>query len=139
MIQYIYPNFFAVFVIKLTILDLLQCFFQKGSTEGLGEVKFFPDNFFNLRYYPYYGKLRHVSDPISYLRIPPNLIAFHSIFHHFYKQVNYSSPLVAVQFSGVQYDTQLHVQCKLNGKGIINDSPTDRFLGSVSFTLEVGA
>ncbi|XP_051716376.1 protein ATP1B4 isoform X1 [Ctenopharyngodon idella] len=90
----------------------VTCGVKKGSTEGLGEVKFFPDNFFNLRYYPYYGKLRHV---------------------------NYSSPLVAVQFSGVQYDTQLHVQCKLNGKGIINDSPTDRFLGSVSFTLEVGA
>uniref|UniRef100_A0A673KZA6 Protein ATP1B4 n=1 Tax=Sinocyclocheilus rhinocerous TaxID=307959 RepID=A0A673KZA6_9TELE len=86
--------------------------FQKGSTEGLGEVHFFPENIFNLRYYPYYGKLRHV---------------------------NYSSPLVAVRFPSVQYDTQLHVQCKLNGKGIINDSPTDRFLGSVSFTLVVGA
>lgn len=57
----------------------------------------------------------------------------------FLKQVNYSSPLVAVRFTGVQHDTQLHVQCKLNGKGIINDSPTDRFLGSVSFTLQVGA
>ncbi|XP_067243559.1 protein ATP1B4 isoform X1 [Chanodichthys erythropterus] len=90
----------------------VTCGVKKGSTEGLGEVKFFPENFFNLQYYPYYGKLRHV---------------------------NYSSPLVAVQFPGVQYDTQLHVQCKLNGKGIINDSPTDRFLGSVSFTLEVGA
>lgn len=113
--------------------------FQKGSTEVLGDVEFFPNNVFNLRYYPYYGKLRHVSDPISHLRIPKNSIAFHSIFHHFYKQVNYSSPLVAVRFSGVQSETQLHVQCKLNGKGIINDSATDRFLGSVSFTLQVGA
>jgi len=44
--------------------------FQKGSTEVLGDVEFFPNNVFNLRYYPYYGKLRHVSDPISHLRIP---------------------------------------------------------------------
>uniref|UniRef100_A0A3Q4GZQ4 Protein ATP1B4 n=1 Tax=Neolamprologus brichardi TaxID=32507 RepID=A0A3Q4GZQ4_NEOBR len=33
----------------------------------------------------------------------------------------------------------VQVQCKLNGKGIINDSPTDRYLGSVTFSLEVGA
>ncbi len=38
-------------------------FVQKGSTEDLGEVQFFPEKIFNLRYYPYYGKLRHVSDP----------------------------------------------------------------------------
>ncbi|XP_002664470.3 protein ATP1B4 isoform X1 [Danio rerio] len=90
----------------------VTCGLKKGSTEVLGEVKFFPNPNFDLRYYPYYGKLRHV---------------------------NYSSPLVAVQFLNVQHDTPLHIQCKLNGKGIINDSPTDRFLGSVSFTLEVGA
>lgn len=54
-------------------------------------------------------------------------------------QVNYSSPVVAVRFVGVQYDTPIQVQCKLNGKGIINDSPTDRYLGSVTFSLEVGA
>lgn len=54
-------------------------------------------------------------------------------------QVNYSSPVVAVRFAGVQYDTHLQVQCKLNGKGIINDSPTDRYLGSVTFSLDVGA
>ncbi|MEQ2164016.1 hypothetical protein GOODEAATRI_002174 [Goodea atripinnis] len=54
-------------------------------------------------------------------------------------RVNYSSPVVAVRFTGVQQDAHIHVQCKLNGKGIINDSPTDRYLGSVTFTLEVGA
>lgn len=57
----------------------------------------------------------------------------------FWFQVNYSSPVVAVRFAGVQYDTHIQVQCKLNGKGIINDSPTDRYLGSVTFSLEVGA
>uniref|UniRef100_A0A3B5MES0 Sodium/potassium-transporting ATPase subunit beta n=1 Tax=Xiphophorus couchianus TaxID=32473 RepID=A0A3B5MES0_9TELE len=75
-------------------------------------IQFFPKNIFDLKYYPYYGKLRHV---------------------------NYSSPVVAVRFAGVQQDAHIHVQCKLNGKGIINDSPTDRYLGSVTFTLEVGA
>lgn len=54
-------------------------------------------------------------------------------------QVNYSSPVVAVRFAGVQYDTHIQVQCKLNGYGIINDSPTDRYLGSVTFSLDVGA
>ncbi|XP_026874348.2 protein ATP1B4 [Electrophorus electricus] len=90
----------------------VACGVKKGTSESLGEVDFYPKNIFNLMYYPYYGKLRHV---------------------------NYSSPLVAVHFSRVQYDTYLHVQCKLHGKGIINDSPTDRHLGSVSFSLEVGA
>lgn len=54
-------------------------------------------------------------------------------------QVNYSAPVVAVRFVGVQSDAAIQVQCKLNGKGIINDSPTDRYLGSVTFSLEVGA
>ncbi|XP_006803310.1 protein ATP1B4 [Neolamprologus brichardi] len=40
---------------------------------------------------------------------------------------------------GVQQGANVQVQCKLNGKGIINDSPTDRYLGSVTFSLEVGA
>ncbi|KPP68595.1 protein ATP1B4-like [Scleropages formosus] len=85
---------------------------QKGEQKNIGIMEFYPSNVFKLMYYPYYGKLRHV---------------------------NYTNPLVAVRFSEVQLDTQISVQCKLHGKGIINDSPTDRFLGSVSFTLLVGA
>uniref|UniRef100_A0A673CT44 Sodium/potassium-transporting ATPase subunit beta n=1 Tax=Sphaeramia orbicularis TaxID=375764 RepID=A0A673CT44_9TELE len=90
----------------------VTCAVKKGPPEALGEVQFFPKSIFDLKYYPYYGKARHV---------------------------NYSSPVVAVRFAGVQYDTHIHVQCKLNGKGITNDSPTDRYLGSVTFSLEVGA
>ncbi|KAI5105113.1 protein ATP1B4 [Silurus meridionalis] len=90
----------------------VTCGVKKGTPEVLGDVEFYPKNIFDLMYYPYYGKLRHV---------------------------NYTSPLVAVRFVNPQLDTHLHVQCKLNGKGIINDSPTDRFLGSVSFNLQVGA
>ncbi|TSQ81026.1 Protein ATP1B4 [Bagarius yarrelli] len=90
----------------------VTCAVKKGMLEELGEVEFYPKNIFDLMYYPYYGKLRHV---------------------------NYTSPLVAVRFPNLQLGSYLHVQCKLNGKGIINDSPTDRFLGSVSFNLQVGA
>ncbi|KAG7265952.1 hypothetical protein CRUP_025866 [Coryphaenoides rupestris] len=85
---------------------------RKGPPEALGEVQFFPKSIFDLKYYPYYGKLRHV---------------------------NYSSPVVAVRFAGVHFDAHIHIQCKLNGKGIINNSPTDRYLGAISFALEVGA
>ncbi|KAM4621207.1 protein ATP1B4 isoform 2-T3 [Polymixia lowei] len=90
----------------------VTCGVKKGPPEALGELQFFPKSLFDLKYYPYYGKLRHV---------------------------NYSSPVVAVRFAGVQYDTHIQVQCKLNGKGIINDSPTDRYLGSMTFSLDVGA
>ncbi|KAL7395299.1 hypothetical protein ABVT39_014039 [Epinephelus coioides] len=90
----------------------VTCGVKKGPPEALGQLQFFPESLFDLKYYPYYGKLRHV---------------------------NYSSPVVAVRFAGVQYDTHIQVQCKLNGKGIINDSPTDRYLGSVTFSLDVGA
>ncbi|XP_023848560.2 protein ATP1B4 [Salvelinus sp. IW2-2015] len=90
----------------------VTCGVKKGVPESLGELQFFPKSIFNLMYYPYYGKLRHV---------------------------NYTAPVVAVRFNGLQYDTHIVVKCKLNGKGIINDSPTDRFLGSVSFSFDVGA
>ncbi|KAJ8014793.1 hypothetical protein DPEC_G00019440 [Dallia pectoralis] len=90
----------------------VTCGVKKGAPESLGEVQFFPKSIFNLMYYPYYGKLRHV---------------------------NYTAPVVAVRFNGLQYDTHIVVKCKLNGKGIINDSTTDRFLGSVSFSFDVGA
>jgi len=90
----------------------VTCGVKKGPPEALGELQFFPKSIFDLKYFPYYGKLRHV---------------------------NYSSPVVAVRFTGVQYDTHIQIKCQLNGKGIINDSPTDRYLGSVTFSLDVGA
>ncbi|KAJ8348763.1 hypothetical protein SKAU_G00273520 [Synaphobranchus kaupii] len=83
-----------------------------GYSEGRPCVLLKMTGIFNLKYYPYYGKKRHV---------------------------NYTNPLIAVRFPRVQLDTHFSVQCKLNGKGIINDSPTDRFLGSITFSLEVGA
>ncbi|KAG2463706.1 AT1B4 protein, partial [Polypterus senegalus] len=90
----------------------VSCEVQKGEQEDLGPPSFYPSNSFSLKYYPYYGKLVHV---------------------------NYTSPLVAIQFAEVKKDVLLTVQCKLNGSGIINDSPHDRFLGRITFTLLVGA
>lgn len=112
--------------------------FQKGPPEALGGIQFFPKSFFELKYYPYYGKLRHVSAHL-YENEADEALAAPSWPLPPSPQVNYSSPVVAVRFAGVQYDTHLQVQCKLNGKGIINDSPTDRYLGSVTFSLDVGA
>ncbi|KAK5896823.1 protein ATP1B4 [Pseudochaenichthys georgianus] len=90
----------------------VTCGVKKGPPEALGEIQFFPKSIFEMMYYPYYGKLR---------------------------QTNYSAPVMAVRFAGVQYDSHIVVQCKLHGKGIINDSPTDRNLGRVSFSLDIGA
>lgn len=104
----------------------------------MGELEFFPKSIFENKYYPYYGKLRHVSESFMIVgellqqQSGLNLLSLLS-------QVNYSSPVVAVRFPGVQQGANVQVQCKLNGKGIINDSPTDRYLGSVTFSLEVGA
>lgn len=120
--------------------------FQRGPPEALGEIQFFPKSIFDLKYYPYYGKLRHVS--ASFFLVDNCCGIWSCLFKSEITpvmsspplfQVNYSSPVVAVRFAGVQYDTHIQVQCKLNGKGIINDSPTDRYLGSVTFSLDVGA
>lgn len=114
--------------------------FQKGPPEALGEIQFFPKSIFELKYYPYYGKARHVSE--SFISEEKNLLwhADTEITPVMSRpQVNYSAPVVAVRFSRLQYDTHIQVQCKLNGKGIINDSPTDRYLGSVTFSFDVGA
>lgn len=111
----------------------------------MGEIEYFPKSIFDLKYYPYYGKLRHVSESfilaysccgIQTVLLKSELITCPIVT---ILQVNYSSPVVAVRFAGVQYDTHIQVQCKLNGNGIINDSPTDRYLGSVTFSLDVGA
>lgn len=116
---------------------------QKGPPEALGEIQFFPKSIFEMKYYPYYGKLRHVSEGFI---TEENCCSIITNMKHLsrlnlwclFSQVNYSSPVVAVRFVGVQHDTHIQVQCKLNGKGIINDSPTDRYLGSVTFSLDVG-
>ncbi|XP_075040482.1 protein ATP1B4 [Mixophyes fleayi] len=89
----------------------VTCGVQKGDQSLLGEVHFYPENYFDLMYYPYYGKLIHV---------------------------NYTSPLVAMHFTEVVRNHEITVQCKINGHDIINDHKTDRFLGRIIFMLNIG-
>ncbi|KAM3911474.1 protein ATP1B4 isoform 1-T2 [Leptodactylus fuscus] len=89
----------------------VSCGVYKGNDTELGAVAFYPENSFDLMYFPYYGKLRHV---------------------------NYTSPLVAMQFTEVTHNHEITVQCKINGKDIINDHKTDRFLGRVIFSMNIG-
>uniref|UniRef100_A0A8C3R9V0 Sodium/potassium-transporting ATPase subunit beta n=1 Tax=Cyanoderma ruficeps TaxID=181631 RepID=A0A8C3R9V0_9PASS len=51
-----------------------------------------------------------------------------------FTHANYTSPLVAMHFT----DVQKNYLCHLNGKGIINDLNSDRFLGQIIFTLSIG-
>ncbi|XP_029852795.1 protein ATP1B4 isoform X2 [Aquila chrysaetos chrysaetos] len=88
------------------------CKVQKGNESNLRSVDFYPGNgTFDLMYYPYYGKITHV---------------------------NYTSPLVAMHFTDVKKNYLVPIQCSLNGKGIINDVNSDRFLGRIIFTLSIG-
>ncbi|RMC21491.1 hypothetical protein DUI87_02357 [Hirundo rustica rustica] len=90
----------------------VDCKVQKGNESHLRLVDFYPGNeTFDLMYYPYYGKFTHV---------------------------NYTSPLVAMHFTDVQKNYLVPIQCHLNGKGIINDLNSDRFLGRIIFTLSIG-
>jgi len=43
-----------------------------------------------------------------------------------------------MHFTDVKRNSLVHIQCKLNGKGIINDVNSDRFLGRIIFTLSIG-
>eukprot|EP00062_Callorhinchus_milii_P000129 gi/632933887/ref/XP_007891761.1/ PREDICTED: sodium/potassium-transporting ATPase subunit beta-3 [Callorhinchus milii] len=67
---------------------------------------------FDLMYYPYYGRITHV---------------------------NYTQPLVAVKIMLGANDTNkdLMIECKISGSNLKNDDVRDRFLGRVSFRLEV--
>ncbi|XP_025065697.1 protein ATP1B4 isoform X2 [Alligator sinensis] len=90
----------------------VDCRVQKGNVSDLKSVDFYPESgTFDLMYYPYYGKHTHV---------------------------NYTSPLVAMHFTDVRKNYFVPIQCKLNGKGIVNDVHNDRFLGRIVFTFNIG-
>ncbi|XP_019377132.1 PREDICTED: protein ATP1B4 [Gavialis gangeticus] len=90
----------------------VDCRVQKGNVSDLKSVDFYPESrTFDLMYYPYYGKHTHV---------------------------NYTSPLVAIHFTDVKKNYFVPIQCKLNGKGIVNDVHNDRFLGRIIFAFNIG-
>ncbi|XP_072285570.1 protein ATP1B4 isoform X2 [Pyxicephalus adspersus] len=83
---------------------------RKANHTLIGDVHFYPVHYFDLMYFPFYGKLTHV---------------------------NYTSPLVAIHFTEVTRNTDITIQCKINGQDIINDHKTDRFLGRIVFTMNI--
>uniref|UniRef100_A0A8D0L8M5 Sodium/potassium-transporting ATPase subunit beta n=1 Tax=Sphenodon punctatus TaxID=8508 RepID=A0A8D0L8M5_SPHPU len=90
----------------------VDCKVQKGDESDIQSLAYYPESAtFDLMYYPYYGKHTHI---------------------------NYTSPLVAVQFTEVRMNHTIPIQCSLNGEGIINDYSNDRFLGRIIFTLYIG-
>ncbi|XP_059107266.1 protein ATP1B4 isoform X1 [Peromyscus eremicus] len=89
----------------------VSCKVQKGDENDIRSINYYPESAsFDLRYYPYYGKLTHV---------------------------NYTSPLVAMHFTDVVKNQAVPVQCQLKGKGIVNDVINDRFVGRIIFTLNI--
>ncbi|XP_021107664.1 protein ATP1B4 isoform X4 [Heterocephalus glaber] len=89
----------------------VSCKVQRGDEDDIRSINYYPESAsFDLRYYPYYGKLTHV---------------------------NYTSPLVAMHFTDVVKNQAVPVQCQLKGKGIINDVISDHFVGRVIFTLNI--
>lgn len=81
------------------------------KVESNATFHFYPENgAFDLMYYPYYGKLTHV---------------------------NYSTPLVAVQYENMESHLKVNIQCKIHGPGIKNDIFQDKYSGRVSFNLNI--
>ncbi|XP_007891552.2 protein ATP1B4 [Callorhinchus milii] len=86
----------------------VDCEIMKGMGANV-VIHFYPKGgIFDLMYFPYYGKQRHV---------------------------NYTVPLVAMQFENLDKNTPITVQCKLNGPDIVNDIYKDRFSGRIFFTF----
>ncbi|XP_072363814.1 protein ATP1B4 [Scyliorhinus torazame] len=87
----------------------VTCEFMKEKNNA--KIHFYPNNgTFDLKYFPYYGKLTHV---------------------------NYSVPLVAMQYENLEKNNEVSIQCKVNGPGINNDIFQDRFSGRIFFTLNI--
>ncbi|XP_014117360.1 PREDICTED: sodium/potassium-transporting ATPase subunit beta-2 [Pseudopodoces humilis] len=77
----------------------------------LGPMQLFPPNgSIDLMYFPYYGKRVHV---------------------------NYTQPVVAVQFSNATANVDHHVECRLNAAGLRTDDERDKFAGRVAFRLRI--
>uniref|UniRef100_UPI000B4D2A06 sodium/potassium-transporting ATPase subunit beta-2 n=1 Tax=Lonchura striata TaxID=40157 RepID=UPI000B4D2A06 len=77
----------------------------------LGPLQLFPPNgTIDLMYFPYYGKRVHV---------------------------NYTQPVVAVQFSNATANVDHHVECRLNAAGLRTDDERDKFAGRVAFRLRI--
>ncbi|RMC22901.1 hypothetical protein DUI87_00087 [Hirundo rustica rustica] len=52
-------------------------------------------------------------------------------------KVNYTQPVVAVQFSNATANVDHHVECRLNAAGLRTDDERDKFAGRVAFRLRI--
>lgn len=52
-------------------------------------------------------------------------------------QVNYTQPVVAVQFANATANVEHHVECRLNAAGLRADDERDKFAGRVAFRLRI--
>uniref|UniRef100_A0A671DS59 Protein ATP1B4 n=1 Tax=Rhinolophus ferrumequinum TaxID=59479 RepID=A0A671DS59_RHIFE len=93
----------------------VSCKVQRGNENDIRSINYYPESAsFDLRYYPYYP--------------------FRSLLS---ERVNYTSLLVAMDFTDVVKNQAMPVQCQLKGKGIINDGINNHFVGRVIFTLNI--
>ncbi|XP_029862630.1 sodium/potassium-transporting ATPase subunit beta-2 isoform X2 [Aquila chrysaetos chrysaetos] len=77
----------------------------------LGPLQLFPPNgSIDLMYFPYYGKRVHV---------------------------NYTQPVVAVQFANATANMEHYIECRLNAAGLRTDDERDKFAGRVAFRLRI--
>ncbi|XP_038027753.1 sodium/potassium-transporting ATPase subunit beta-2 isoform X1 [Anas platyrhynchos] len=84
---------------------------QEEDAALLGPLQLFPPNgTIDLMYFPYYGKRVHV---------------------------NYTQPVVAVQFANATANVEHHVECRLNAAGLRADDERDKFAGRVAFRLRI--
>ncbi|KAI9527183.1 hypothetical protein NQZ68_032763 [Dissostichus eleginoides] len=89
----------------------VACGAKREDSDNIGPLAYFPPNgTFNLMYYPYYGKKA---------------------------QVNYTQPLVAVQFLNASLNVDLDVECKIWSNTLLEGSERDKFAGRVSFRLRI--
>ncbi|XP_043932631.1 sodium/potassium-transporting ATPase subunit beta-2-like isoform X2 [Protopterus annectens] len=94
------------------VAPFVNCTGKKDAdSNNIYDVQYFPTNgTLDLMYFPYYGKEA---------------------------QVNYSQPIVAVQFLNFTYNTAINVECKIVASNIATNDDKDKFAGRVSFTLHV--
>ncbi|NWI19500.1 AT1B2 ATPase, partial [Crypturellus soui] len=84
---------------------------REEEAARLGPMAFYPPNgSIDLMYFPYYGKRAHV---------------------------NYTQPVVAVQFLNATGGEEHHVECHLNAAGLRAPDERDKFAGRVAFRLRV--
>lgn len=52
-------------------------------------------------------------------------------------QVNYTQPVVAVQFANATANMEHYIECRLNAAGLRTDDERDKFAGRVAFRLRI--